>query len=34
MDDSPTAWKKVTGNMFGKDNPQQILFLLLKQINT
>lgn len=34
MDDAPTAQIKVTGKMFGTDNPEQIVFPLLRQMNT
>lgn len=34
MDDAPTAWIKVTGKIFAMDNPQQIVFPLLRQMNT
>lgn len=34
MDDASVAWIKVTGKMFREDNPQQIEFPLLRQMNT
>lgn len=34
MDDASVAWIKVTGKMSGEDNPQQIEFPLLRQMNT